>query len=47
MYENMLIYGQLTPPDYDLGKVTAPVALHYSQNDWLAAIAVSITRHVL
>jgi len=34
----MIIYGQFTPPDYDLRKVTAPVALFYSENDWLAAI---------
>jgi hypothetical protein len=47
MLDNMFIYGQFTPPDYDLRKVTAPVALHYSENDWLAAIVVSITCHVL
>jgi hypothetical protein len=47
MLENMFIYGQFTPPDYDLRKVTAPVALHYSENDWLAAIMVSTTGHVM
>lgn len=31
-------YGQLEPPEYDFNKVTAPVALHYSDNDWLAAV---------
>ena len=30
-------YGQDTPPIYDIGKVTAPVAAYWSQNDWLAA----------
>lgn len=33
---NMLTYGRLTPPAYNLGNVRAPVALHYSLNDWLA-----------
>nr|CAD7418550.1 unnamed protein product [Timema poppensis]CAD7418902.1 unnamed protein product [Timema poppensis]CAD7419384.1 unnamed protein product [Timema poppensis] len=35
--ENVLKYGSLDPPDYDLSKVNAPVALHYSNNDWLAS----------
>ncbi|KAJ4452179.1 hypothetical protein ANN_03697, partial [Periplaneta americana] len=35
--KNLVVYGQLSPPDYDLSKVTAPVFLHYSDNDWLAA----------
>jgi hypothetical protein len=47
MLDNMFIYGQFTPPNYDLRKITAKVALHYSENDWLAAIVVSITCHVL
>lgn len=47
MLENLFVYGQFTPPEYDLSKVTAPVALHYSANDWLAAVVVSITCHVM
>ena len=47
MLANKFIYGQFNPPDYDLRKVTAPVALYYSENDWLVAIVVSITCHVL
>ncbi|KAK7863074.1 hypothetical protein R5R35_010998 [Gryllus longicercus] len=35
---NLFHYGSLTPPKYKLSKVTAPVALFYSGNDWLAAI---------
>lgn len=35
---NLIRYGSLTPPDYDLKAVTAPVFLHYSDNDWLAAV---------
>ena len=32
----MEIYGQDTPPEYDLSKVTAPLALYWAENDWLA-----------
>ena len=31
----MRIYGQETPPEYDLKKVTSPVALYWSDSDWL------------
>lgn len=37
-FDNLWIYGSLSPPDYDLSKISAPVALFYSDNDWLAAI---------
>ncbi|XP_047999032.1 lipase 3-like [Leguminivora glycinivorella] len=33
--ENMKRYGSSEPPEYDLGKVTAPVSLVYSDADWL------------
>jgi lysosomal acid lipase/cholesteryl ester hydrolase len=36
--KNMLKYGSITPPDYNLGSITAPVFLHYSDNDWMAAV---------
>ncbi|KAG8230455.1 hypothetical protein J437_LFUL009944 [Ladona fulva] len=36
--ENLNIYGQETPPDYDLSLVTAPVYLHYAENDYLSAV---------
>lgn len=32
----MAKYGQELPPHYDLRNVTAPFALFYAQNDWLA-----------
>ena len=38
---NQDIYGQETPPDYDLTKVTAPVALYWGDNDWLAQQTVN------
>ena len=33
---NILAYNSSTPPEYDLAKVTVPVALFWSDNDWLA-----------
>lgn len=35
---NIVRYGSLQPPAYDLSRVVAPVALHYSANDYLAAV---------
>ncbi|XP_077292787.1 lipase 3-like [Arctopsyche grandis] len=32
---NLIIYGSAEPPNYNLTEVTAPVALHYSDNDLL------------
>lgn len=32
---NIFEYGSITPPRYNLRNVRAPVALHYSLNDWL------------
>lgn len=34
--QNLKDYGALSPPDYDLSKITAPVYLIHSRNDWLA-----------
>ncbi|XP_054153917.1 lipase member J-like [Oppia nitens] len=37
--ENEIIYGQKTPPDYDLSSINSTkIALIYSLNDWLADI---------
>uniref|UniRef100_A0A1L8DQ21 Lipase n=1 Tax=Nyssomyia neivai TaxID=330878 RepID=A0A1L8DQ21_9DIPT len=35
---NMAEYGSWSPPDYRLDRITAPIALHFSDNDWLAAV---------
>lgn len=35
---NMNRYAKALPPKYDLARITARVALHYSDNDWLAAV---------
>jgi len=35
--KNIILYnGALEPPDYPLSKITAPIHLFYSSNDWLA-----------
>lgn len=35
---NLMTYGNIRPPAYNLRNVRAPVALHYSANDWLAEV---------
>ncbi|XP_055716021.1 lipase 3-like [Phlebotomus papatasi] len=35
---NWAEYGSFSPPDYPLDRITAPIALHFSDNDWLAAV---------
>ncbi|KAL1502474.1 hypothetical protein ABEB36_007610 [Hypothenemus hampei] len=35
---NLIHYGTTQPPDYDAAKITAPVAIYYGKNDYLAAI---------
>lgn len=35
---NRAKYGSWSPPAYNLNNVVSPVALHYSANDWLAAV---------
>jgi hypothetical protein len=39
--KNQEFYGQDLPPDYDLTKISAPVALYWGQNDLLSHQAVS------
>lgn len=36
--KNLLKYKSLSPPDYPLTKVTAPIHLYYANNDWMAAV---------
>lgn len=36
MLENLNRYGSINPPDYPLENIRCPIALHYSDNDWLA-----------
>ncbi|KAL0848934.1 hypothetical protein ABMA28_013329 [Loxostege sticticalis] len=37
LISNKLKYGTFKPPAYDLHAIRAPIYLHYSDNDWLAA----------
>ncbi|OXU17327.1 hypothetical protein TSAR_001742 [Trichomalopsis sarcophagae] len=34
---NLAMYNSTRPPDYDLSKLSVPVALFWSENDWLAS----------
>jgi lysosomal acid lipase/cholesteryl ester hydrolase len=43
---NMEHYGQDTPPEYDISKVTVPVSLYWSQGDWLAVPTVRIPNNL-
>ncbi|CAG9562617.1 unnamed protein product [Danaus chrysippus] len=38
LIENLLKYKSVTPPEYDLTKVTVPIQLFYSDNDWLSNV---------
>ncbi|XP_069676692.1 gastric triacylglycerol lipase-like isoform X2 [Periplaneta americana] len=39
--ENMKLYGQATPPDYDLKNVTMPMSLYYGDGDLIVSPKVS------
>ena len=39
-------YNSLVPPKYDLSKITAPVHVYYSENDWLANTKVRIFLYI-
>lgn len=36
--KNKEIYGTPEPPDYDLSRINVPIFLHYSKNDFFAAV---------
>ncbi|EEC20362.1 lipase, putative, partial [Ixodes scapularis] len=35
--KNMQVYGNIKPPSYSLARTKVPVAIYWSQNDWLAS----------
>ncbi|XP_077291621.1 lipase 3-like isoform X2 [Arctopsyche grandis] len=35
---NLYMYGSSIPPDYNLARVTAPVVMHFSENDWIVGL---------
>ncbi|XP_065074233.1 lipase 3-like [Ochlerotatus camptorhynchus] len=35
---NLMEYGSVSPPSYPLNRISAPVFLHYGDNDWLASV---------
>ncbi|XP_048511304.1 uncharacterized protein LOC105694084 [Athalia rosae] len=38
LVSNLIQYDSLHPPKYDLSRITAPVHLFHSDNDWMAAV---------
>ncbi|VVC96005.1 unnamed protein product [Leptidea sinapis] len=38
LLRNQKIYGSISPPDYNLGNITAPVFLYYSEGDALSRV---------
>ncbi|KAK4872302.1 hypothetical protein RN001_016426 [Aquatica leii] len=36
LLENKKLYNSIQPPSYNIEKITAPVYLYYSRNDWLS-----------
>lgn len=42
---NLMEYGSVSPPNYPLNRITAPVYLHYGDNDWLASVTDVVMLH--
>lgn len=40
METNLKVYNNSEPPDYDLSKLEVPVAVFWSENDWLVGSEV-------
>lgn len=38
---NLERYKQLSPPEYDIGKINVSVTIFHSKNDWLSSDKVS------
>lgn len=38
--KNIKQYNQNKPPEYDLGKISCPVMLHFALNDWISGVQV-------
>lgn len=37
---NLMKYGSVNPPKYDLSKIKVPITLMYSRDDWLSSYEV-------
>lgn len=46
VFNNLNRYGSIEPPDYDISKITAPIALFYSENDNLVGVKVNILERI-
>lgn len=38
-FGNLKHYQRISPPNYNLNNVKVPVAIYYSENDWLVTVA--------
>lgn len=45
--KNLEVYGTPDPPEYNVDRITAPVAFYWGENDWLGAKPVSYFRQML
>lgn len=45
--QNFVKYASSSPPEYDIKKITAPLALFYSSNDALASLKVCAVRYFI
>ncbi|KAJ8952292.1 hypothetical protein NQ318_007460 [Aromia moschata] len=43
---NMIIYGQLKPPPYNISKISIPVALFVGKSDWLAPVPIDENKNI-
>lgn len=40
---NMVRYKRMAPPEYQLERITVPVALFYGKNDFLSTVEVNVS----
>lgn len=45
--KNFKLYQSLTPPEYQLERITTPIALFSSDNDWLATTEVIAHKFII
>lgn len=38
---NMIKYGTVEPPEYNITKITVPIVIYYARNDWATPKKVS------
>ncbi|KAF7405865.1 hypothetical protein HZH68_005234 [Vespula germanica] len=38
LLKNLKIYNSIEPPDYNISKISVPIAIYYAENDWLVDV---------